>query len=109
MTVSVSDSLVWDHGITGLSGAHAQIRENCFHHVRGPGRGFAGARALPPPLSSSTMVWISGWWTWSGSATGSSSTASPRKIRIGTGCVVEKRMRPVAPTISLYSSSTSAV
>src|SRR5262249_23417481 len=33
---------------------------------------------FPLPLSSSTIVWISGWCTWSGSPAGSSSTVSPR-------------------------------
>jgi hypothetical protein len=60
------------------------------------------SRTCRLPFSSSTIVWISGWWTCSGSPIGTSSIVSPRKSRIGTGRVVEKRMRRAAYDLVVF-------
>jgi hypothetical protein len=61
---------------------------------------------LPLPLSSSTIVWISGWWTLRVADYGNSSTVSPQDADrhwalVESGCVRW-------PMISLSSSSKSA-
>jgi hypothetical protein len=73
--------------------------------VRAPDSPVLGHR--PTPFSSSTIDWIIGWWTCSGSGTGTSSIVSPRHNRIGTGAEIENRRRPVDPTSSVYSTSAS--